>query len=334
MDDAVTLARLGLSVVFAVAGVAKLCDLTGTRRALSDFDVPDRLAAPAAGLLPIVELLTAMGLVWTTTARAASAVAVILLGLFVAGLTRALLRGDRPDCHCFGQVHSRPSSWETVARNVALGLPAAYVAVVGPGPSLAAWADGRDAQQLGLVATGSLATVATFTAAVLWRENRRLRTSTPAAQVKEVPIGARAPRFTLPAAAGKSVSLLDLLSAGRPCMLTFVAPGCGPCASLLPEIARWRDVLSERIALPVVVAGEIAEADRLRDEFGLGQVLADPGSAISRSYGVLATPCSLLVAANGTVESAPAFGQVAIEALVRLALRAAPEPSPPLRTTA
>ena len=330
MGDVLVLARLALAAVFAVAGVAKVLDRPGTRQGLLDFDVPERVAGPLTLLLPGAELVTAIALLFAPTARLGALGALVLLGVFVTGLTRALLRGESPDCHCFGQAHSEPASWETVARNVALAVPAAYLAVGGAGPSLVAWADDRDAQHLWLVATSSLAVVAVTTCAVLWRENRRLRSTQLPAAVASIPIGSRAPRFSLPSTGGAPVSLRDLLSGGRPCVLTFVAPGCGPCAAILPEIARWRGALSGRILVTVVSAGEAEVAEKLAAEYGLGEVLVDPGSVVTRAYRVPGTPCAVLVGADGTVRSAPAPGQIAIEALVRLAVRGAPQATPGL----
>ena len=145
MNDALVVARLCLAAVFFVAGATKLADRSGTRQALADFDVPPRLARPLLLLLPAAELATATTLVFPTTARWGAAGGLVLLALFVVGLTRVLRRGEAPDCHCFGQLHSKPASWTTVARNFVLTLPAAYVALAGPGPSLASWVASTDA---------------------------------------------------------------------------------------------------------------------------------------------------------------------------------------------
>src|SRR5580692_10177777 len=117
MNDALVVARLFLAAVFVVAGVAKLADRPGTRQALADFNVPPRLAEPLLLFLPTAELAAATALVFPTTARWGAAGSLALLALFVVGLTRVLRRGEAPDCHCFGQLHSKPASWMTVARN-------------------------------------------------------------------------------------------------------------------------------------------------------------------------------------------------------------------------
>jgi peroxiredoxin/uncharacterized membrane protein YphA (DoxX/SURF4 family) len=328
MNDALVIARLGLTVVFIVAGVAKLADRSGTRQALANFDVPAGLIDPFVLLLPLAELAVATTLVFPTTARWGAAGSLVLLGLFVVGLTRVLRRGEAPDCHCFGQLHSKPASWTTVARDLVLAIPAAYVALTGPGPSLISWVDSTNATDLWLNAIGALATLATTTSVLLWRENRRLRSTDGRASIAPRQIGALAPRFSLPSAAGRVVSLQDLLADDRTCVLTFVSPGCGPCAALLPELARWHDTITERLAFALVAPGEAMQAEVLARKHALTDVLIDEQATVMHAYGVSGTPSAILVAPDGTVRSAPVTGHVAIESLIRLALQDETQPAP------
>jgi uncharacterized membrane protein YphA (DoxX/SURF4 family)/peroxiredoxin len=329
MDSVLVIARLGLAAVFYLAGIAKLADRSGTRQALADFGVPPHLARPLVLLLPAAELTAATALLFPTTTRWGAAGSLVLLASFVVGLTRVLRRGETPDCHCFGQVHSKPASWATVARNLVLALPAAYVALAGPGPSLTSWVASTDTTDLWLIATGALATLATTTSVLLWRESRWLRSTDGRAAAAPRQIGALAPHFTLPSIAGRLVSLQDLLADDRACVLTFVHPGCGPCALLLPELARWHDTITERLALTLVTDVEAMEAERLAREHALTNVLIDKQSTVMHAYGVTATPSAVLVASDGTVRSAPVAGRVAIESLIRLALQSETRPAPP-----
>ncbi|HTC60980.1 MAG TPA: MauE/DoxX family redox-associated membrane protein [Solirubrobacteraceae bacterium] len=327
MNDALIVARVCLAAVFFVAGVGKLADRSGTRQALTDFDVPRRLASPLLFLLPAAELTVATALLFPTTARWGAIGSLVLLGLFVVGLTRVLRRGEAPDCHCFGQVHSKPASWMTVARNFVLALPAAFVAVAGPGPSLASWVADTDTRDLGLIATGALATLTTITSVLLWRENRRLRSTGGSATVATRQIGALAPDFSLPSTTGGAVSLQDLLADDRACVLTFVSPGCGPCVALLPELARWHDTITERLALTLVTPVEATAAEKLAHDHALADVLIDEQSTVMHAYGATATPSAVLVASDGTVRSTPVAGPVAIESLIRLALQGETAPA-------
>jgi peroxiredoxin/uncharacterized membrane protein YphA (DoxX/SURF4 family) len=327
MQDALVIARLGLAVVFIVAGVAKLTDRPGTRQALADFDVPARFIDPFVLLLPLAELAAAIALVFPTTARSGAAGSLLLLGLFVVGLTRVLRRGEAPDCHCFGQLHSKPASWTTVARNLVLAIPAAYVTLKGPGPSLTSWVTDTSATDLWLIATAALAALATTTTGLLWRENRRLRSTDGPAATAPRQIGALAPQFALPSTAGPAVSLQDLLADDRACVLTFVSPGCGPCAALLPELARWHDTVNERLALTLVAPVQPMQAEKLAREHALTDVLIDEQATVMHQYGVWGTPSAILVAPDGTVRSTPVAGHVAIESLIRLALQGEAHPA-------
>ena len=322
MDDALILARLFLAVVFFVAGVSKLADRPGARQALADFDVPARLVDPLVLLLPVAELTVAMMLLFPTTARWGGAGALVLLALFVVGLTRVLRRGEAPDCHCFGQLHSEPASWMTVARNLVLAVPAGYVTLAGPGPSLSSWVASTDATELWLIATSSLAILATTTTILLWRENRRLRSTDNRVAAAGAPrqIGALAPRFTLPSTEGPIVSLQDLLAGGRACVLTFVSPGCGPCAALMPELARWHRTITGSLALVLIVPAETMQVEDLAKDHALASVLIDEQATVMHAYGVWGTPSAILVASDGTVRSTPVAGRTAIESLIRLAL--------------
>ncbi len=271
----------------------------------------------------------AIALVFPTTARWGATGSLLLLALFVVGLTRVLRRGRTPDCHCFGQVHSKPASWATVARNFVLALPAAYVALAGPGPSLASWVTDTNATDLWLTATATLATLTTIASVVLWRENRRLHATDDSPAAVHRQIGALAPHFTLPSTTGRTVNLQDLLTGDRACLLTFVSPGCGPCQTLLPELARWHDTVTEQLALTLVTPVEAVEAEQLAREHALTDVLIDKQSTVMQAYGVTATPSAVLVAPDSTMRSTPVAGPVAIESLIRLALQDETHRRPP-----
>src|SRR5215217_1391286 len=127
MDVALLLARLLLASVFLVAGVAKLADREGSRRALADFGVPTPLATPLGVLLPLIELAVAIALLLPSTALWGALGALALLLGFVAAIGVNLVRGRKPECHCFGQLRSAPAGWKTLVRNGALAAVAGFV---------------------------------------------------------------------------------------------------------------------------------------------------------------------------------------------------------------
>jgi hypothetical protein len=120
-------ARLVLIAVFAVSAGAKLADRAGSRRAAAALGVPARYAGMVAAALPGVELAAAGLLAIWSSAFWGALLALVLLAAFTVAIVGNLGQGRRPDCHCFGQLRSRPISWWSVARNVVLAVPAVFL---------------------------------------------------------------------------------------------------------------------------------------------------------------------------------------------------------------
>jgi len=156
MNGALLAARLLLALVFATAGTAKLTDRDGSRQVVVDFGGPARLAAPLGLLLPLAELAVAAALLAASTAWWGALGALALLSLFIVGISINLARGRKPECHCFGQLHSAPAGWKTLARNGVLAAIAGFVLWAGyeggAGPSALYWVGALStAQVLGLL---------------------------------------------------------------------------------------------------------------------------------------------------------------------------------------
>jgi methylamine dehydrogenase accessory protein MauD len=132
VEAALLVARLVLAGVFGVAGVAKLLDAAGSRRAMLDFGVQAATAGLLGRLLTLAELAVAVALLPVATAWWAGLGALGLLVAFLAGIGLSLARGNRPDCRCFGQLYSRPIGSETLVRNAVLAALAAGIVVAGP----------------------------------------------------------------------------------------------------------------------------------------------------------------------------------------------------------
>jgi peroxiredoxin len=134
--------RLLLAAVFLLAGAAKLVDPVGSRRALRDFGVPSALARPMVLLLPLLELAVAVALIPARLAWYGARGALALLTVFMIAVGIAMIRGRKPDCHCFGQLHSAPAGWPTLIRNGVLAVFAGWLASRGErdlGPDPWAW---------------------------------------------------------------------------------------------------------------------------------------------------------------------------------------------------
>src|SRR6185369_10552241 len=116
------LLRIALSGVFGIAGVTKLIDPRGTREAVKNFGAPEPLVPAISLALPILELAVAAGLLFTETSRVSALAALLVLMLFIVAISVNLARGRTHECHCFGQLYSRPLGWPTLARNIAFAF--------------------------------------------------------------------------------------------------------------------------------------------------------------------------------------------------------------------
>src|SRR5215470_14560633 len=131
MSIVLLVARLLLSAVFSVAGVTKLADLSGSRRAMIGFGLPKNVAGPVSLALPLAEILVALALIPLNSAWMAAVAAAGLLSIFVIAIAVNLARGRTPDCHCFGQLHSEPVGSSTLIRNIALIIVAGFIVAAG-----------------------------------------------------------------------------------------------------------------------------------------------------------------------------------------------------------
>src|SRR5689334_6654681 len=104
----IILLRVALTLMFAIAGFTKFADRAGTEKAVVDFGAPQRFARPVATLLPFAEFATALLLMFRGTAWWGSLASLALLLVLTIAISYNLWKGRRPDCNCFGQLHSAP----------------------------------------------------------------------------------------------------------------------------------------------------------------------------------------------------------------------------------
>jgi methylamine dehydrogenase accessory protein MauD len=345
MDTVVLLARLLLAAVFVVAGIAKLADREGSRQAVADFGVPAVLASPLGILLPLAELAVAIALIPTATALWGAMGALALLLLFVVGIGANLARGHRPDCRCFGQLHSAPAGWSTLARNGVLAAVAGILVWRGlegnVGPSVIGWIGALSAAGW-LVLAGVMVGVALLATQWLFlfnllRQNGRLLARLDAVEQRLVaaglapsengtgqaaglPVGEPAPSFGLEDLHGQEVQLDRLRARGKPVVLLFTDPKCGPCAELLPEVSSWQQVYAEKLTVSIVGRGSVEENSAEVSEHGVENVLLQEDWEVADAYEVDATPSAVVVSPEGTIGSSLARGPAEVRELVARAV--------------
>ena len=353
MEILLLAARLLLAGVFGVAGLAKLADRAGSRQAFIDFGVPVALANPLSVLLPLAELVIAVALLPLASAWIGALGALSLLLLFIVGISINLARGRTPSCHCFGQLSSSPAGWPTLIRNAVLAAVAGVVVWYGAddvGTSAVGWfADLSLAQRvlsiMGVIGLALLAAEGWVLLQMLRQQGRLLLrlealetrmvggVQSPAAkEVAEapapgLPVGSRAPAFRLAGLRGETLTLDALLGAGRPVMLLFTNPGCGPCQALMPDIAHWQKDYTSALTIALISEGAARDNRAKSSQHGVTQVLLQRKREVAEAYQAYGTPGAVLVQTDGTIGSSVAMGADAIRALAAQALRGtAPAP--------
>jgi uncharacterized membrane protein YphA (DoxX/SURF4 family)/thiol-disulfide isomerase/thioredoxin len=331
MESFALVIRAALFVVFAVAGVAKLNDLDAMRETVVAFGVPERHATAISRLLPVAELITAVALLPTATARGGAIAAAVLLIVFTCGVGYALSQGQTPNCNCFGQVSSEQISSRTLQRNAALIALAGVSIWRGAGASLTAWTTNSTAANL----VAAIAILALGLGAVLVFQLRQQLTAARADLVTAIARGAKpglqpgqvAPEFVLPIlAGGATITLSGLLERGVPAVLVFASQTCGPCRQMLPDLVRWSETLSEQLTFALIEA-DVQDVDGLAAEIadhGALLTLLDDRHEVASLYEVGATPSALIVDPAGLIATTQSSGSGNIEELIRSALTMGP----------
>jgi peroxiredoxin len=271
-------------------------------------------------------------------------VALVLLGVFSCAIGWNLMRGRTPDCHCFGQLHSAPATWKTLARNGALlGLAGFALAttVAGPPASALSWTGRPESSELlalgvavavaAVLALGVLAFLSLLRSygAVLVRLDRVEAALAEAGieledeALPEIGLepGTPAPAFWATSLTGETVSTETLAAAERPSLLLFTSSRCGPCKTLLPQAAEWQRALAGELDVVLVSHGPREEVEAEVDEHGLEHVLLDEDRHLYDAFQANGTPSAVLVAPGGMIGSWVASGAEWIEQLVGDAMR-------------
>jgi methylamine dehydrogenase accessory protein MauD len=354
LDALAFFARYLLVGTFLLAGVTKLLDLAGSRTALEGFGLPSWMSRPGAVFLPIAELLVAAALLLPSTFVWGALGAIGLLVLFVVGAAVNLALGRTPDCHCFGQLHSAPIGPGIILRNGALAVLAAIVAWRGDAATLGGisdWSRGlTSSEQIVMIALAvliGLVAVQAFFGYQLFRQNGRIllrlnaleegfetpaevRSDAPTAS--GLPVGTQAPEFALSGIHGETLTLAALRAEGKPVMLLFTDPGCGPCNALMPEVGRWQRERKNDLNV-VVLSRKSAEENRKKAaQHQLTRVLLQNDAEVAEAYRYQGTPSAVLVSPDGKIASNLVAGAEGIRTLVADDVpvgTASSQPSPP-----
>ncbi len=354
MSILLLVARLLLAVVFVVAGLAKIVDLKGSQKAVKGFGVPSFLATPLGILLPFAELAVAVALIPSSWALYGAIGALVLLVVFIVGIGVNLSFGRKPDCHCFGQLHSEPVGASTLVRNLLLAIVAGFVIWQGAaynntGPSAVSWIATLTAVQdielvVGLVLV-ALVGLESWLLLKTMAQQGRLLTRLELLEENGVPGNnnnsafglpedTEAPAFELPDLAGNMVSLNNILAQGaetrKAVMLVFTSPTCGPCVAMLPEYAKWQQDYESKLTFVMISQGTVEENLAKVAEYDISPILLQQDREVAEAYNVRGTPSAVAIRFDGTTFSHLAEGDEEIQALIsELTIEVAPtQPNP------
>ena len=131
MDPALTWTlALALAMLSAASAAMKFGDISQFAAAVENYRIlPQALVTPASRIIPALEALAALVLLFPATRAGAALLMAALLAIFSAAIAINLARGRREiDCGCFGPaLRQRLSGW-LIARNAMLLAAAAAVA--------------------------------------------------------------------------------------------------------------------------------------------------------------------------------------------------------------
>ena len=341
MENILFIMRILLIAIFGVAGIAKLYDLSGSKKAVEGFGIHESLAKPLGVLLPIAEIAIALLLIFVQTSWFGAIGATGLLAIFVGGMSWQMYQGNAPDCHCFGQVHSEPVSSKSLIRNIVFMVPALALIVSGKenqGLNLFDTSKNYTEESpmqiiIGIAVVGLLVAVVYFLKQISEQQvqimrrieileltahdgTKEVEREDAAPPAEGLPIGAVAPSFVLPDLNGKEVSLKNLLIPKKSTLLLFVSPTCNPCGALLPEIESWQEEFKETLNLVFISSGNAKEnADKMGGKT-FKQILLQKDREVAEIFGSKWTPTALFISSDGTIASRVAAGDTAIRELV------------------
>ncbi|MEO6333513.1 MAG: MauE/DoxX family redox-associated membrane protein [Pyrinomonadaceae bacterium] len=334
MDLILLIIRLVLFAVFALAAIGKFLDLKGAEKAVKDFGTPEEFAKTFAIGLPFAEIVFAFCFLFASTSWIGSIGGLILLLSFTGGMLWQMAKGNAPDCHCFGQIHSEPVGWKSLIRNIIFSMLALFLIAQGRGnQGYDISNDGSSTMQLILIfLLLALVAAALFylrkvldgqiqilnridLLEVLSREGVPLERTEAGSPHDGLPIGAPLPEFELTDASNRSVTHSSVLQNGRPAVFFFVSPTCEPCKALLPEMERWEAELGERVNFVFFSSGTAYENAGKFAVFS-DEVILQKNREFAESVYARWTPTAIYVRADGTVGSHPAAGDNAIRELI------------------
>ena len=129
--------RLALAGIFLYAAFPKLMDPAGFAKAITNYRlvlpfIGQNYVYPTAMLIPALEAVVGIGLLFNKSKHACSFLAALLMGLFTVLILQAVLRGLNIDCGCFGssaiaQAKATKVGWLKIGEDICWLAAAIFV---------------------------------------------------------------------------------------------------------------------------------------------------------------------------------------------------------------
>ena len=133
--------------------------------------------------------------------------------------------------------------------------------------------------------------------------------------------GERAPDFTVTGLDGAQLSLAALL--GRPLLLVFGSPSCGPCKGLIPDLNVFARERRDELGVLLLSRGTVEDSRSFAEATGAQvPVAVHPDESLPDRYKTRVTPFAFLIDAEGIVRAKGlANNREHLEMLVQMARR-------------
>ena len=213
--------RLLLGGVFIYAAWSKIQDPALFASAIVSYrlPLPGFVVSWTAMALPMVELVAGSALIVTCWSRESALILLVLILLFLMGLTQAWARGLEISCGCFGEADEQTPLWVDIVRDLVLLLPAGWL-VYRPNGCLGGRRVARAVLVFSLMAAGTSIALETNVVAEMDPSSEKVAGVMPERWTRDFPLALERARAT-----------------GRPLMMITGKRGCAYCK-------RMKDVLS------------------------------------------------------------------------------------------
>lgn len=310
--DALAIAPVILAVVLVVSSIGKLRSPSSSAEAFRDLRVPALLAGRAVvRALPWAELALALLLVvasgWLGAIAAVGSL--LLFGVYLVLVVRALGFEQPVDCACFGEFAPGHITRRTVVRNAWL-LTLAVVALLlsfGGRSPLERFAGGT--MSWAWLAAAAAVAVTTYLVAGAGAAPQE---AAGAASIDpddlEDYLRLRTPAVPVALADGSSTDLRRL-SAQRAQLLLYVSETCGSCQGTINSLPGWQRDLPELDVRMMVAApaGESSLSDPREP-----MTVHDPERLVWDTFDLRGTPSAFLLGADGLLAGGPVVGDIAV----------------------